>query len=366
MLARRESPSPFEFGDIQQRDRMAATAFLMKKEQKILPASIEMLHVFDLDGRQINGIPLAKAAFSQIRSAFNSAGWMFSPGRICGFLTDRPLANGVAWEIHTGEDVYGIAVASGAVFETIVSAYRLLCNPQIEPTLSVGGILEGAAEGLNIPEFKAPASRARRDLALRYAAFGLHAVFFHELAHVLRGHLGYLYSARGMSSIEEAAPLQVGHDDMSGLFIETDADDVAGRLLAKIALKPFLSSDILASEEGRRLAFDILVGVSLVFSAFPRKDSLYHSGGLRVYVFMSGLLSTCGVDRKRAARWVWDRVSSVQDLMHACGVLKEDQGRFSIQELHDLITVTLPGIQSIQKDFLAFRPFDTDDSPAPR
>lgn len=188
---RRTSPSHFEFGEILQRDRIAARPVLANGHGIPLAERVEPLLVMQVNEKQLDAIPIASAAFSNIRTGFNGAWRMFHPGRLCGFMTDSPNINGLAWRVQLGEEAYGIAVTAGTLIGTIASAYRLLCLPAVEPDVAVGGRINASSDWLGIPEFWIPGSKQRRDLGVRYASYGLYAVFLHELAHVLRGHLNY-------------------------------------------------------------------------------------------------------------------------------------------------------------------------------
>ena len=310
-----------------------------------------------VNNKQVDAIPIATAAFANIRRGFNSAWRLFRPGHLCGFLTDSPDTNGLAWRVQLGEETYGVAVTVGTLIGTVTSAYRLLCLPAVEPNVAVGGTLNASSEWLGIPEFSIPGSKQRRDVGVRYASYGLYAVFLHELAHVFRGHLNYIVEGDPHFSLDEQHVPSTFEQKRLRLYVETDADEIAGRMLAKLALKPHLGNDLLGSPEGRQTAFDLLVGVTLTFSGFRAVKDCYHSGVLRAYVFMGALMQECGVEQKHGARWLEERVSAVQELMHKCGILDEDAPKYSAQEAQELLHSTLPAMRQAQLEWLDRRPF---------
>lgn len=356
---RRTSPSPFEFGEIRQRDRIAARPVLAKCHGSSLSEVSEPLLVMRVDEKHVDATPIAAAAFANIRSGFNNSWRLFQPGGLCGFLTDSPGTNGLAWRVHPGEEVYGLAVTAGTLIGTVTSAYRLLCVPAVEPHVAVGGTINASSEWLGIPDFSIPGSKQRRDIGVRYASYGLYAVFLHELAHVLRGHLNYVVQGDAHFSLDEQHVPSTFEQKRLRLYVETDADDVAGRMLAKLALKPYLGNDLLGSPEGRQTAFDLLVGVTLTFSGFRAVKDCYHSGALRAYVFMAAVMQECGVDPKHSARWLEERVSAIQELMLKCGILGEDAPKYSAQEAQELLHSTLPAVRQAQLEWLDGRPFKT-------
>lgn len=354
---RRTSPSHFEFGEILQRDRIAARPVLANGHGIPLAERVEPLLVMQVNEKQLDAIPIASAAFSNIRTGFNGAWRMFHPGRLCGFMTDSPNINGLAWRVQLGEEAYGIAVTAGTLIGTIASAYRLLCLPAVEPDVAVGGRINASSDWLGIPEFWIPGSKQRRDLGVRYASYGLYAVFLHELAHVLRGHLNYFVQDHPHLALDEQHVPSTFDQKRLRLYVETDADLMAGRLLAKLALKPYLGNNLLASPKGRQTAFDLLIGVTLTFSGFRAEKDCYHSGVLRAYILMGALMQECGVEQKQGAKWLEERVSAMQELMHQCGILGEEAPRYSAEEAQELIHSTLPEMRRKEPEWVNGRPF---------
>lgn len=354
---RRTSSSKFEFGEIQQRDRIAARPVLARRHGIPLAERTEPLLVMRINEEQVDAIPVAATAFASIRSGFNDAWRQFHPGRLCGFLTDSPEINGLAWRVQRGEEAYGIAITAGTLIGTITSAYRLLCLPAVEPHVAVGGTINASSGWLGIPEFLVPASKQRRELGVRYASCGLYAVFLHELAHVLRGHLSFFVQDDPHLALDEQSVPITFDQKRLRLYIETDADVTAGRMLARLALKPYLGNDLLASQEGRQTAFDLLVGITLTFSGFRSEKDCYHSGVLRAFLFMGALMQECGVEQKKGAKWLEERVSAIQELMHKCGILGEEASRYRPEEAQELIHGTLPAMRRKEPEWLNRRPF---------
>jgi len=353
----RTSPRPLEFGEIQQRDRIAARPVLAKCHGNLLSEATGPLLVMQVGQKKVDAIPIATAAFANIRTGFNGAWKLLSPARLCGFLTDSPDTNGLAWRIQPGEETYGIAVTVGTLIRTVTSAYRLLCLPAFEPHIAVGGTINASSEWLDIPEFPIPRSEQRRDMGVRYASYGLYAVFLHELAHVFRGHINCIVKNDPHFSLDERHVPNAPDQKRLRLYIETDADVTAGRMLAKLALKPFLGSDPLSSIEGRQTMFDLLVSVTLTYSGFPAVKDCYHSGAMRAFIFMGALMDECGTERKHSAQWLEARVSAIQELMHRCGILGEEAPKYSAQEAQELVHSTLPAMLQAQPQWLDVRPF---------
>ncbi|MGF6416805.1 hypothetical protein ABH900_000266 [Stenotrophomonas sp. AN71] len=348
--------NPYEFGQLQQRDRVAAIATLRKHDCAPLSATSTLPPVFLVEGKAQDGMEIVKAAFAAVRRGFGGAIHSFRPGRLCGFVTDSPYANGMAWCIHPGEPVYGLSVTAGSLLETVVAAYRVLSVPGLDAALPMEGTLEATMEWPRLETFLIPGSQQRRDRGVRYAHCGFLAVFMHEFAHVVRGHLGYEMATRGSLYMDERPLQPAAVDTQMRLYIESDADEMAGRFLATWLLRSQPDGRPMDEAQKLSIAFDFLVGTTLAFSAFPRVQNLYHTGTLRARVLMGAMLHWGGIEGSRADQWIESNMRDVLLCMQAAGYPAESY-LYSAAEAKELMTSTWSGIRRHQQDWIRCAPF---------
>ncbi|MBH1362972.1 hypothetical protein I5T79_01520 [Stenotrophomonas maltophilia] len=353
---RRSALNPYEFGPLQQRDRVAAIATLKVSGCAPLSATSVLPPVFLVEGKAQDGMEIVKAAFAAVRQGFGGAIHAFRPGRLCGFVTDSPYANGMAWPIHPGEPVYGLSVTAGSLLETVVAAYRVLSVPGLEPALPMEGTLEATMEWPRSETFRIPASQQRRDRGIRYAHCGFLAIFMHEFAHVVRGHLGYETATCGSLYMDERPLMPAAGDSKMRLYMESDADEMAGRLLATWLLRSRPDGSPMDEAKKLSITFDFLVGTTLGFSAFPRVQNAYHTGTLRAWALIGAMLQHAGVGGAMADQWIESNMREVLLCMQAAGYPAESY-LYSAAEARELMTSTWSGMRKHQRDWLQRAPF---------
>lgn len=86
------------------------------------------------------------AAFAGVRQGFGGITHPFRSGRLCGFVTDSPYANGMNWQVHPDGPVYGLSNNAGSLLETVVAAYRVVSGPGLDAALPMQGQVEAAME----------------------------------------------------------------------------------------------------------------------------------------------------------------------------------------------------------------------------
>ncbi|WP_042358721.1 hypothetical protein [Stenotrophomonas maltophilia] len=299
---------------------------------------------------------IVSAAFAGVRQGFDGAPHLFRPGRLCGFVTDSPYANGMAWRIHPDEPVYGLSITAGSLLETVVAAYRVLSVPGLDAALPMQGSVEATMEWPRAETFLIPGSQQRRDRGIRYAHCGFLAIFMHEFAHVARGHLGYEAVTNGNLYMDERPVKPAAGQTGMRLFIESDADEMAGRLLATRFLRSPPSVDPTDMRQKLSIAYDFLVGITLAFAAFPRAQNFYHTGTLRARVMMGAMLECGGIEATIAAKWIESNMQDVLQCMQAAGYPAQSY-IYSAAEAREFMTTTSAGMRSHQRDWLRCAPF---------
>lgn len=366
----------FEFGAVRSQDRSAAKVSI---EDKGYGRLLNIKSALDTglympDG--VNpGIRSAAVAFRTVQLFFESAAIErhLAPWKILGFMSDSLEPSGLASDLHKDDEcVQFINVSAGAFFHTLYSAFHLVSDRRFQPNLpQPGQYTEAQAEKLFGITLHIPAAIERRTLAMKFAVAALRVTFFHELAHILRGHVVFLRRAPGSAdaAIMEALPNSTGNApgvDLRRRALETDADDFSGRFMAKQFFRGFLKEQIsLNDAHFRSKAFEVLVGVVLMYSWFAETKK-YHSGSLRAYVVLSSMFAELGLDAKISGKWVADRVSGLQTLMIERGLLPAGVGSISQFQLQELNQETWAYREAHMRDWLQCRPWGFDDSSAQR
>lgn len=370
-IAKRNRRQPFEFGAVQDRDRMMVSSRLQNRGQGNL---LDISCTFDTSlvlpsGSTLPDIKSAAAAFRCIQIFFESSAVekKLKPWRVLGFMSDSLEANGIAGVLHDDDEkVQFINVTAGAYFHTLYSAYHLLSDKRVEPSLPMPGkyITGHAAKLFNI-ELNIPLAPERRKLALRYALAALRVTFFHELAHIFRGHLVYLrrIDGTGNGAIVEASPSVLKNSptiDIRRRALETDADDFSGRFMATAFFRDFKNPDLtLANPNFRARANEVLAGVVLMYSWYAESEG-YHNGSLRAYWVLSSMFAELGLDMKASAQWTQPRVSGLQTLMSEFGLIQPDVGFLSEVKVTELIQDTEYYRRSNMNEWLKCRPWGFD------
>lgn len=374
-IARRNHSHPFEFGPVEPRDRFRLAAELRRMASEPNGQSFGQ----PIDARKFSfpiellaegrppGAAAAAASFRVIQSMFESlrVERKLAPWTVLGFMTDEVEANGIAMQLHDDDATrFAIVVTTGSFFESCLSAFHIASFKGFCPELPNTGHVAARCEALHPGKtIEIPLSVERRQLAYRVATKALKATFFHELAHVLRGHLGYWKKTTGSnpeSSSKHAHSSDSGHsaDSLSEirLAIETDADDFAGRFMAHVIRKKFGGRSVnLDDRHVRNEVFETVVGVTLMYALFPGSE-LYHDGTLRALVLLSSMCVELGMRDGATVKWLSERVEGVAALMRQRGLLRRNLGAIEASELSVLINATLERRARLQHYWLAYRP----------
>ncbi len=330
-IAQRNKKHPFEFGNVRRRYRTAAAAQIEKAGQGALLSATSVLN----KGLKIDGVQLLESgslerAFRTVQQFFESHAVenQLKPWTVLGFMSDSFTPNGRVGVLCPADDldrerVQYINITAGTFLRALYSAYHLLSDKAFEHTLpSPGQFTKAQADeaiGLANP-IHVPNAIERRDRAVKFAVTALQAIFFHELAHILRGHAIYvkfgIATADGvLIEPKPKSPGSIQSADKTPIALETDADDFSGRFMAKAFFREFAPDELTFSNpQFCAKAFEVLVGVVLTYSLFE-KNAQYHSGSLRAYILLGSMFGELGLDTKDSARWTFVRVDALQQLM---------------------------------------------------
>ncbi len=327
-IAQRNKKHPFEFGNVRSQDRAMAAARIKAAGQGALLGPTGGLNTgLKIRSGQPPGGRSMELAFRTVQQFFESRAVenQLKPWSVLGFMSDSLEPNGLAGVLHSvGDRVQFINITSGTFLHALFSAYHLLSDKAFEPALpSPGQFIEASADAaFGFPNpVHVPIAIERRDRAVKFAVTALRVIFFHELAHVLRGHAIYVTS-NGSSSAGDVLvesgppkPESIQSVDVRRRALETDADDFSGRFMAKEFFREFAPGDLtLTNTKFAAKAFEVLVGVVLTYSAFAKSEG-YHSGSLRAYILLGAMFEELGLDTKVSAKWTFQRVDALQQLM---------------------------------------------------
>lgn len=371
-IATRNKRHPFELGNVRTQDRFQAAAKVRHCGQGELlnPESILDTGLL-IPGGVSPGIGAAALAFRGVQRFFESAAveQRLAPWAVLGFMSDSLRPNGLAAVLHDGdESVHFINVTAGAFFHTLCSAYHIVSDARFEPSLPrPGEFIEADATRLVGIMIQVPLSPERRTLAMKFAVAAFRITFFHELAHILRGHTAFLRRSLGAASdaIMEAdvhPTVAVEAVDLRRRALETDADDFSGRFMAQQFFKGFRKEELtFEAPRFRAKAFEVVVGVVLMYSWFSETEE-YHSGSLRAYVVLGSMFMELGLNVKISANWVSERISGLQHLMIERGLPSHSTGLISESKLQDLNEQTLAYREANMRDWLQCRPWGYEGS----
>lgn len=365
-IATRNRKHLFEFGDVHQRDRAMAQATLNQLEMPqgiLLNKDSDLTTGFIMEKGRPPGIDAARTAFRSIQRLFESQAveTRLKPWKVIGFMSDSMDPNGLAACLHGKDETstHLINVTAGAYFHTLFSAFHLCSDSRFFPKLPNGDeyILAKAQNLFNI-ELHVPLCKERRLRASRIAKYALYSVFFHELAHVLRGHTIFvLHNGTHSSPISEVHNPKVQSIDVLSRAIETDADDYSGRFFAKAIFGNFLKSEIsLQNPKFEEVLFETLVGVTLMYSWFEETDG-YHGGSVRAHLVIGSLMSELNINVKESAKWTSHQINFIHDLMAKRSLLSAKATDVREQDLLDLTRETMPLIELRQPEWLKYRPW---------
>jgi hypothetical protein len=363
----------FEFGNVKYEDRLMAAAKIRSYGQGEL---LNSGNILDLGSAVIEGMPsninVAKAAFRSIKELFENSDLKDSlePWSVIGFMSNSLDPNGLADVVRSeNTSVQYINVTAGAYLHTLYSAYHIIADPRFEPSLpQPGEFFEVKVGNLFNTPVRIPKASKRHELAHRFANAALKTTFFHEIAHILRGHVVYMNNS-SLSGVQEVTSALKASNSISTLDIdlkrralETDADDFSGRFMALHLFKDFTTTKRTFDDKSfRDRAFEVLVGLVLMYSWFLESEG-YHSGSLRIYVVLGAMFTELGLDKKIAAKWTSERVDAVQDLIIKGGLMRSSSTlSISKNKLIELNEITLAYRESNMREWLQYRPWDNKD-----
>lgn len=365
-ISKRNKTNPFEFGDVRSQDRamMAATLQNLDSPQGRLLNEHSVLDTgFVLGKGRPPGLNTARAAFRSVQRLFESQAveQKLKPWTILGFMTDCMVPNGLAGVLHEkDESIHFINVTAGAYFHTLFAAFHITADKRFASD-APGGVdyVVARAENLFPIDLHVSLNVERRQKATRIAGKALYATFFHELAHVLRGHTIF-YERRvpaSTSAIIEVPTLSEYSVDPLRRAVELDADDFSGRFLAQALFQRFSKDELsLKNPEFEKLAFEIVAGITLMYSWFAR-DSGYHGGSLRAYFVAGSLLTELGIAIKESAPWTRDKISNIQELMTDLSLLPKHAVDIQEDDIYEMFDQTMNLREVKQHDWLQFRPW---------
>ncbi len=197
--------------------------------------------------------------------------------------------------------------------------FRLLTCADHFP--DVGDISTCQTEWIDAPLANIPSDPARMQLAMLLTIMAVLLMFYHEMAHVLRGHTAF-YASLGVQTLQEFEPLATGpitlqfgtkplansagqagaqDEDVIRRALEVDADIHAGLFLATVMQQqnPFeewLFDDMEASDVYEMVA----LAAGIAFNAFEShcNTTLYHLPGTRTECVLEGFARALGLDKR--------------------------------------------------------------------
>lgn len=363
LIVRRNLAHPFEFGPVRLRDRQRVSSkaeaegrgSLMDPKAFAVPMKLPK-------GSLVPNLGAVTTAFRGIQSMFESrhVEKAMKPWTILGFMTDSFVARPVAFQVHHDDPKrFAIVVSAGCYFEAWVLALDLASSPDFCPTIPTDRVVRGVYEIDKPIHFEISTVRERRLVAHRAASYALKALFFHELAHLLRGHVSYRSELARMSNTSGGIPtLTISPASESELVraMEIDADEFAGRFLAIDLQRRMLRSEITGWSAKLQIAlFQAVVGVTLMFSQFKGDDE-YHDGTHRALALLMSLTIQLGIANVETGRWIATQLQAVTAIMRQRGLLPVTYGKLNLAELSELVNTTLVAKAKLEKYWLPYRP----------
>ncbi len=363
-LARRNRNHPFEFGDVQARDRLMAQATLRHAtagQGTLLTKQTVFDTGFTVEGGIPPGIRTAQAAFRTVQRLFESHAVesRLKPWKLLGFMSDSMIPNGLASRLHHDDDkVHFINVTAGSYFHTLFAAFHFVSDPRVEPHLpGRGEFMVASATTLFTHALRVPASVERRSFASRIATRALLATFLHELAHVFRGHTLFIERDAAPTGIVEVHNAVTSSIDPLRRALELDADMFCGQFLARVVFQgvgPEARS--LHNPAFRKVAFEVLLGVTLMFSWFDECEG-YHGGVLRALVVLDAMFAELKIGAKESGAWTGERISALQVMMGELSLLPAHATQVRQGDLDALLEQTMLIREARQHDWVKLRPW---------
>ena len=352
---------PFEFGPIDQRDRILLSVVLSKGQGNLLQDQPLPEGILQSLGTSLDGREVARRVFQIFQRFFEqpTAKTLLKDAPVVGVMTDALYVNGRASRLHTGEPKHYVNVTAGTMLTGMVSIYRLIGNQTLR-LLGPKAVQDATSSYHNGDIFPIPRSLEIRKQALRCAIYGTIAVFCHELAHVFRGHTTYLSSKLSLDYLEETSSASSNAVTRVRRLMEVDADEFAGKFIADILFPKFVSNrTLLDDREGTRRFLNVAAGVLALYLGFGEGDNVYYSGSVRAYVVLGSLLQRCSNDSESSA-WLLEQIEDIQSDMMKAELVDASNVKLDLDELDDLLKVTIPARNAIAADWINLRPWGKD------
>lgn len=355
---KKNNSDALEFGPVVGRDRIQITATLKCSGQGS-PMATQALpsDVLESAGTSLNGNDVCHHVFRVVQSLFVAPTLrpLMQSAQIVGVMSDELCVNGLATLLHHNEDKHLINVTAGTMLRGAVALYRLLGHRALQE----GGsdFIQQATSRFHVTAFPMPRSLALRKYGLECAAYGMLAIFCHELAHVLRGHTTFVKMRLGLDALSEAGESSTGEALEVRRLIEVDADDYAGQFIADLFFQDQVQSKRLLDDTKQTARFlKISAGVLALYLGFGREGGAYYGGPARAHLVLSSLLLRCS-DDPDAASWLRAQIRDIQDHMVSAGLVTREDVALSEKEKEDLVNLSIPARNEIEHKWIAVRPW---------
>jgi hypothetical protein len=273
------------------------------------------------------------------------------PWRVFGFITDASRVNGLATRLFDPKaQAYYLGISAGALVQPYLMHARLAAQasyfPEIPETGARRAVQLEDGTGISL-------AWSRHMLATTLARVSAYLVFFHELAHILRGHIAHINDDGAIEAPHVLdAPLVDGEVlDLARRSLETDADFQAGIWLGEFFINRPHQLKALGRDAAEQLP-RIMMAVLVTFHRFGA-TARYHDGVSRAYVVLAGILSTQPGGAQGAAAFAVPMMDEFIGTMQEAGVQVDD---LSLADLADLLAQTEPQLAALQEDFVGMRP----------
>lgn len=311
-------------------------------------------------GTSLNGNAVCRHVFGIIQSLFDGPALkpLMKKAQVVGVMSDELRVNGLATRLHVGEDKYLVNVTAGTMLRGTVALYRLLGHQALQQ----GGseFVQEATSRFHADAFPMPRGLHSRKHGLDCAAFGMLAIFCHELAHVLRGHTTFVSLRLGLDALSEAGESRGGGALDVRRLIEVDADDYAGQFLADILFRNQVQTKQLLEDTAATVRFlKIAAGVLALYLGFGKEGGAYYGGPARAHLVLSSLLHRCTEDPE-AASWLRAQIKDIQDDMVGAGLVTREDVALLEREKADLVNLSIPARNAIEHEWIAVRPWTNE------
>lgn len=362
---------PFEFGPVTYQDRIHAGANVARADQGALLTRKSQQLVLNIgeNFKPLSATNLAKGAFGQVRRLFTSqnVSQQLRPWSLVGFMSDSLSPNGLAGCIPDSDGkTHFINLTAGAYVFPLFAGFHLMTSSTFDSGMGPTESKTVSVPGLSDRRLSIPLDPNRRATAVFFASAALMATFFHELAHVLRGHTSFYSQVHGASQIAEHGELGASYsddfnsaDNVLRRAIELDADEFAGHFMAKA----YFSDQrlIRGTDDFEATCFRMTVGAALLYSWLAKSDQ-YHSGSVRAFIFLSAIFQDIKLSSQEAGRFAFEALKKVQLELCSGGFLPTAAVVADSDELREAVAGTLAFKASMQREWLAHRPWGATDA----